>query len=70
MEKASPKKRKSPAKSRFNIQDLDSDSHSDEQAGQSTSNLEDALGAESQETNAFETELNELTQGGTIFNIV
>ena len=52
--------KKSPAKSRPNIQDPDSDSQSDEPAGQSTSNLQDVMGAESQETNAFETELNEL----------
>ena len=58
--KASPKKGKSPAKSRPNIQDPDSDSQSDEPAGQSTSNLQDVMGAESQEANAFETELNEL----------
>jgi hypothetical protein len=56
---ASPKKRKSPAKSRSNIQ-LDQDSDSDEQAGQSFSHLEEVTGPESEEPNAFETELNEL----------
>ena len=55
----SPKKRKSPTKSRANIQDLDSDSHSDEQAGPSTSHS-GVIGAESQEMNALENEVNEL----------
>ncbi|CAB3979541.1 Hypothetical predicted protein [Paramuricea clavata] len=38
---ASPKKRKSPAKSRSNIQFIDPDSDSDELAGQSSSHLEE-----------------------------
>jgi hypothetical protein len=57
---ASLKKRKSPAKSRSNIQFIDPDSDSDEPAGQSSSHLEDVTGPESEETNVFETELNEL----------
>ena len=39
-----PKKRKSPAKSRSNIQFIDPDSGSDEPAGQSSSHLEDITG--------------------------
>ena len=57
---ASPKKRKSPAKSRSNIQFIDPDSDSVEPAGQSSNHLEDVTGPESEETSAFETELNEL----------
>ena len=57
---ASPKKRKSPAKSRSNIKFIDPDSDSDEPAGQSSSHLEDITRPEREETNTFETELNEL----------